>query len=224
MARKAGGKAAKGSQKWLQILVNEKPEIINIEIYRKLKIKETMEINWQSPLKNDKYAEYSDKEFLKALGLENLEPVLNKFWPKRGPVWDGLATIEKTRILIEAKAHIPEIVSGSTGARTKSRRKIRQRLNETKRYLRLKSKTDWSRTFYQYSNRLAHLYFLRVLNDIDAHLVFLYFINDDEMKGPKSQAEWEGANKLLHSYLGIGRHKLSRYVHDIFIDIKELQK
>ncbi len=32
--------------------------------------------------------------------------------------------------------------------------------------------------FYQYINRLAHLYLLRVLNKIPAYLVFVYFVND----------------------------------------------
>ena len=38
MIVKKDGKAKRGSQKWLQILVNEKPELIDVEICKKLKI------------------------------------------------------------------------------------------------------------------------------------------------------------------------------------------
>ena len=99
---------------------------------------------------------------------------------------------------------------------------FKKSLKETKRYLGSKSKHDWTNTLYQYTNRLAHLYLLRHLNKIDTHLVFLYFINDQDMKSPGSKEEWEGAIKLLHSHLGVGRHKLSRYVHDIFVDVNEI--
>lgn len=78
----------------------------------------------------------------------------------------------------------------------------------------------WPASFYQYTNRLDHLYLLRVLNDLPAYLVFVCFVNDTEMNGPKSKEVWQGALKLLHSYLGIGRHKLSKYIADVFIELK----
>jgi len=225
MVKKAKGKAIKGSQKWLQILVNEKPQLINAELYRKLNIEKSTKIEWHSPLKKDNYKEYRDGEFLKALKIGKLKCSLDDFWPRRGPVWDGLATIGEIKVLVEAKAHIREIISGRSLAlkESESLSKITESLINTRTYLIPKSEPDWLQPFYQYTNRLAHLYFLRVFNDVDAHLVFLYFINDTEMKGPKSREEWQGAIKLLHSYLGLGRHKLTRYVDDIFIDVKELK-
>ena len=42
----------------------------------------------------------------------------------------------------------------------------------------MRSTCDWSGTFYQYANRLAHLYLLHELNDVDAWLVFVYFVGD----------------------------------------------
>jgi len=84
------------------------------------------------------------------------------------------------------------------------------------------SEHDWASTFYQYTNRLAHLYLLRGLNEIPAYLIFVYFVNDKEMNGPQSIDEWFGAIKLLHSFLGIGRHTLSKYIANIFIDIGEI--
>ena len=43
---------------------------------------------------------------LKKLDLERLKPKLASFWPKGGPVWDGLGinVDTKERFLVEAKA------------------------------------------------------------------------------------------------------------------------
>lgn len=222
MPRIKQGKASRGSQKWLQILVNEKPRIINARIRQVLDLSKSEHIIWKSPLTDDDYAECRDDRFLDEFNINLTRVPLEKFWPKRGPVWDGLAEAGKSKILVEAKAHIGELLSGPTGAGAKSRVKIKKSLQETKSYLGSKSKADWSSSFYQYTNRLAHLYLLRHLNKIAAHLVFIYFINDKEMDGPEKQGEWEGVIKLLRAYLGIGRHRLSKYVYDIFIDINEL--
>jgi hypothetical protein len=61
---------------------------------------------------------------------------------------------------------------------------------------------------------------LRRLNDIPAYLVFLYFVND-HTHIPTTKKEWNGALQLMHALLGAHRHTLSRYIIDIFIDVKE---
>ena len=66
-------------------------------------------------------------------------------------------------ILVEAKSHIPELLS-STGAGAKSLTKIRSSLDMTRESLRSRGSFDWTNGFYQYANRLAHLYLLRILN------------------------------------------------------------
>jgi len=123
--------------------------------------------------------------------------------------------------LVEAKSHISEVLSPKTGARVTSLRKIKKSLNETKVFLHSNSEHDWS-SIYQYTNRLAHLYLLRVLHEVPAYLVFVYFVNDKDMNGPKSIDEWNGALSPLTSYLGIGRHRLKKYIADIFIDVRML--
>ena len=146
---------------------------------------------------------------------------LNEFWPTRGPQWDALAiTTDKRILLIEAKANIPEIVSPPTSAGQKSKELIDKSLKETKDYLRIKNDIDWSGTFYQYTNRLAHLYFLRVKRDIPTYLINIYFIGDKSVNGPNTQGEWKAALQVLYSYLGLSRHKLSKYMADIFIEVK----
>jgi hypothetical protein len=220
MPRIEQGPGLKGSQKWIQKLVNEKPDLFNSLIRAQLDLPDTDKITWHSPLSGDEYAEYQDQTFLDIMGIKLPNVSLSDFWPSRGPVWDGLGKSETGKVfLIEAKSHIPELLSPKTGAGVKSLRKIKKSLDETKSFLNSNSEHDWTSTFYQYTNRLAHLYLLRVLNEVPAYLVFVYFVNDKDMNGPKSIDEWNGALSLLKSYLGIGQHKLSKFITDIFIDI-----
>jgi hypothetical protein len=181
-------------------------------------------ISWLSPIDNDAYSEYSDDAFLERLNINLSKNSLETFWPKKGPVWDGLGhTSRGDIILLEAKAHIAEMVSPPTAAGEVSLPKIRKSLDDTKKFLGSTSLHDWASTFYQYTNRLAHLYLLRELNGLPAYLVFLYFVNAADVTGPKTREEWEGAIKLLHNFLGINRHKLSAYVIDVYIDVGELE-
>jgi len=83
---------------------------------------------------------------------------------------------------------------------------------------------DWTGTFYQYVNRIAHLYYLREKNKIKAYLLFIYFINDVSVNGPKTKDEWLGAIQTMECYLGLAKkHKLKKYIHDIFIDVSDLR-
>jgi hypothetical protein len=225
MARK--GLQPKGSQKWLQKLVNEHNPIFLRELNRKipgLNIKSLDQIRWLSLLEKDGYLEYSDRAFTDQLGVELKHKMLADFWPQGGPVWDGLAKIDKREILlVEAKSHIGELRSTLRAEATNSLRKICQSLTQTQGFLGVESLLDWGTPFYQYTNRLAHLYFLRELNKLPAYLVFVYFVNDRDMHGPSTREEWQGALQLMKSLLGLSRHKLSKYMADIFIDVNELQ-
>ena len=79
-----------------------------------------------------------------------------------------------------------------------------------------------TQSFYQYLNRLAHLYLLRRLNNIPAYLVFVYFIND-HTHIPTSRDEWDGALEIVDSLLGTHKHKLSKYIIDGFIDVEKME-
>ena len=209
----------KGSQKWIQRLINEQPEQLNSQIRAKLNLPKDEYIQWLSPLKTDKYSEYRDKEFIDLLGVKLKKKTLEDFWPRGGPQWDALGKSRSGKLfLVEAKSHIKELISTMKAKDKDSARRIRRNLQETKRFLGSNAEVDWSCGFYQYVNRLAHLYILRQ-NGLSAHLLFIYFINDFEMKGPPTIHEWKGAIELLHSYLGIRRRKLQDLVADVFIDI-----
>jgi hypothetical protein len=112
MARFPQHEAKKGSQKWLQKLVNDKPEILNSRIWSALNLSKEEHIEWCSPLKSDDYAEYRDQAFIDLLGAELKKVPLGDFWPKGGPQWDALGKSTSGKLLlVEAKSHIPELLS-----------------------------------------------------------------------------------------------------------------
>lgn len=217
--------AKKGSQRWIQKMINDCPALISGRIISQLLPFPYDCIEWLSPLKDDNYSEYMDKKFLNKLGISELKRQLNDFWPKRGPRWDALgrASTSGPYFLIEAKANISELLSNSKAKADLSKDLIHKSLHETMAYLNCKSYVDWTKGFYQYINRIAHLYFLRVINKVDAYLIFIYFIND-KTHIQTSIAEWHGAILLQKKLLGLSHHKLQKYILDIFIDTKEIEK
>jgi hypothetical protein len=225
MSRNPQEANGKGSLKDIQVLINEKTSLINNRIKEKFKDLIDDEIDWVSPKDNDDFAEYRDDCFLEKVGLNSMEIKLNEFWPQKGPQWDALAkTTKGSIILVEAKANIPEVISPPTGAGNVSKSLILKSLYETKWFLSIKNDIDWSGTFYQYTNRLAHLYFLREKCKKQVFLVNVYFIGDNTVKySPKTKQEWEAALIVVKKYLGLPKkHKLSKYMVDIFIDINEV--
>lgn len=223
MTRFPQPQARKGSQKWIQKLVNDRPEILNSQIWSTLNFPEKEDIQWLSPLKRDNYAEYRDQAFLNLLGVKLDKMPLAQFWPERGPQWDALGKSSGGKLLlVEAKSHISELISKSKAQDEASMKKIQESLEETGRYLNSRVNAAWSESFYQYTNRLAHLYLLRK-NELPAYLVYVYFLNDTEMEGPATFYEWEGAIKLLNSRLGIGRHRLQKFMANVYIDMHALQ-
>jgi len=217
--------ATRGSQKWIQLLVNNHLGTANKALRSKIGLPPASKIHWLSPLELDSFAEYYDDAFLEKLGVVLKERSLASYWPARGPHWDALArTDDGEIILIEAKAHIPEMASPPSAASGASLRKIRASLQEVQTYCGAKADVDWTGRLYQYTNRLAHLYLLRTLNGIKAHLVFVYFVGDVDMKGPSTEQEWHGAIALAHSILGLPqKHRLAKYVHECFIDVGQLR-
>ncbi len=212
----------RGSLRDIQVLVNRFPDFFTRKIKEHIRIKSDR-IDWVSPLKDDEYSEYRDNGFIAKLGVQNLKTSLNDFWPKRGPQWDALGRGRENEVfLVEAKANIEEIISPETKATGKALELIKKSLDAAKKYLKMNNKADWSGTFYQYTNRLAHLYFLRTLNNLPAYLVFVYFTGDDSVSGPKSIKEWNAALTVMKRYLGASAHKLSKYIAEVFIDVKQI--
>ncbi len=213
------------SRKWIQELVCNRADQFAIFIREAGPKVRASAIDWRSPRAND-FREYRDGKALDALGLGKLRDELTRFWPARGPVWDALGVGIDTDecFLLEAKAHIPEVVSSPSTAQGLSRTRIRGRLNDVKRSLGSTAPADWSGTFYQYANRLAYLHWLRS-HHVPAFLVSVYFTNaPDVPNAVKSPDEWNGALTVIRTYLGLGRqHPLKPFVIDVFVDVEEIR-
>lgn len=216
--------AAAGSQRWLQVAVNRKPELLLSAFRRSGAVPRRTTVTWHSPLEADKFREYRDGAALSKAGISNVKKPLNTFWPARGPVWDAIGrTSEGTALFVEAKAHIPEAASPTTRASTASLDLIERSLVAARRSYASRATARWSGLFYQYANRLAHQYFLRRINNVSSTLVFLYFLNSDDMLGPMSEAEWKGASRLIHAILGLPASLEEHGVFDVFLDVRLLQ-
>ena len=231
--------ASRGSRRWLQVLVNCRPGMLDGAIAHRLP-HPPGDIDWRSPLAADHYAEYRDQSFLDRLAgspyyraPSSPQHGLSDFWPRFGPQWDGLAVTDRGQIiLVEAKAHIPEMVTAPGQARGETaRQRIQDSLQRVKSFVGSRSPADWSTSFYQYANRLAHLYWMRELNGHDAYLVNLFFLNDAEMNGPKSIEEWQAAILLQETFMGVRQAAqtgyalhpwVGAYVLDVFIDANDI--
>ncbi len=217
-------RAKRGSQKWIQDLINACPSLLNENIREKIAPLSGREICWVSPLVPD-FAEYRDGDFLNSLNLQELTEDLSQFWPKNGPQWDALGKTSDDQIflLIEAKANVPEIVSSCGAKDETSLSIISESLAETQRWLKCQNPCiDWKHGFYQYANRLAHLYFLRKKNQKEAYLFFLYFLNDANHIST-SQEAWNSALQLQKKLMGLSTASLAGKVIDIFINVKEIK-
>jgi hypothetical protein len=217
--------AKAGSQRWIQVAINKRPELLLTALRKAGAISESTTVNWASPLEADGCCEYRDAIALEKAGISGLAiRSLRDFWPARGPVWDAIGrTSDGSAIFVEAKAHIPEAASPGTRATPESLKLISRSLEEARRWYAPKATASWSATFYQYGNRLAHHYFLTEVNEVSSKLVFLYFTNDPDMKGPESECEWRGAVRLLHAALGLPAHLETRGIFDVFLDVRQLQ-
>jgi len=219
-------RAEKGSQKWIQDIINACPELLNDRIRQQVSSLSGREIIWRSPLTEDNFAEYRDTAFLKNIHLPELSNELNRFWPKNGPQWDALGKTadEKAFILVEAKANVLELISACGAKSEKSLSTISKSLAETQQWLNCqKPLIDWKSGFYQYANRLAHLYFLRKKARKEAYLIFLYFLADSTHI-PTSQDAWDAALELMKKLMGLSKESLAGKIIDVFINIDEVEK
>ena len=99
----------------------------------------------------------------------------------------ALARTDRENILlVEAKAHIGEVCSPPSQASVASRQQIEAALNETASFLNAEPRAPWAKCFYQLTNRIARLYFLRK-NDLPAWLILVNFLHDSEIGGPVRQ-------------------------------------
>lgn len=204
----------------MRVITNEHAEEIDRRLITEFGWPFNEQISWLSPVESDGYAEYYDEAFLERLGVSNLKVPLRDFWPQSGPRWDGLARTDSGRlILVEAKAYIEEGVDYRSKAGPGSMVKIQAALAKAKKGFRCTEDAPWESPFYQYANRLAHLFFLYELNNLDAYLVFLYFADAPDVPSCCSREQWEGAIRLTEKCMGLpAKHPYRDRVRTIIMD------
>ncbi len=221
MSRVVQPEGARGSLKWIQRTVNDRPDVFDRALLPLLK--GARSLSWVSPLRADDYAEYRDAAFLERLQLDHLSAALGQFWPRRGPQWDALGISDSGDILlVEAKAHIAEMCSPATQASGVSRRLIDTALFETALAFGAVPRAAWADVFYQLANRLAHLHFLRS-RGVPAWLVLVHFVGDSDMNGPRTPAEWDAAYQVAFHVMDIkAGAPLMKYVLHVHPDVTSL--
>ncbi len=223
MPRRERPLETKRSEHWLRVAVNEYPEELSSHVTAQFRWPSNERIEWLSPVESDDYAEYYDQEFLDRLGVSGLKVPLTDFWPRSGPRWDGLARTDSGKlILVEAKAYIEEAVDYRSKAGPDSLKKIQAALANSKKAFRASDDAPWESPFYQYANRLAHLYFLKQLNGLDAYLLFLYFADAPDVPESCNTRQWEGAVRLTEKCLGLGAHKFRAHIGTLIWSVPDM--
>ena len=172
-------------------------------------------------------AELKGLEFLKGEQYLSLQKKWKDFWPLGGGIhnWDAVGWIiangKRDLLLVEAKAHTNELIS-HCGAKSKdSIDKIIKAFDQVKSALNVPADKDWTKLYYQFTNRVATLHFLKN-NGINANMLFIYFIGD-KAKGkicPKSEQEWEKPLKEQSDWVGLPQaHPLQSRIHKIFMKV-----
>jgi hypothetical protein len=149
----------KGSKFWIQTLVNlDHGRALSKAI--QTEDRSIGEIKWLSPLRSDNYGELHTKQ------IPGLKKADLSFWPRKGPLWDGVGVDDKGCILlVEAKAHVSETKSKCRASSGMSKNLINQSLNQTHDALSFPphnyDEDIWLNEYYQFGNRLAFFVKLR---------------------------------------------------------------
>lgn len=173
---------------------------------------------------NSKDHELKGIEFLKgdeSIDFKKLMLMWKEYWPTSGNAhnWDGIFKLDKTYVLVEAKAHIGEIEQTCGAKSPESIEQINKALEETKIRFGVNTDSDWSKKYYQLANRLAFIHFLKT-HGIDARLLYIYFLNgyknSRENKNVEEIKVWEEAVEKEHAYLGITKEVRDKYIFSIY--------
>jgi len=122
--------------------------------------------------------------------------------------------------LVEAKAHTLELggwLSACKATSPRSRAKIENAFEAVKTALGVSAEADWMGPYYQYANRLAHLYFMHVLCGVPTWMVFIYFVGGWKRHHVSEVTEWTASLLRIPEALGLpNAHMLSERIANVF--------
>jgi hypothetical protein len=199
------GRAYRGSQLQVQLYTNLHEVELQSALRKRLSGLDA-ELHWRAPVPRDRYREPSDGRFLRLVGLQDLQSKMAEFWPRGGPVWDGVGVLGETArdglVLLEGKSYPAEAESSWRAKDPESRRKIRAAIEATRIALSDTGDADpWLNRYYQVANRLAWLRWLQA-HEIPTSLVFLHFV-DDVRHIPTSEKKWNEHVESLQDVLKV---------------------
>jgi hypothetical protein len=151
-------------------------------------------------------------------------------WPQTGNVqnWDAVGRIrindKREWLLVEAKAHLEELISSCGAKPGTNRRKIEQVFKDVKQCLGVPMAADWMQPYYQFCNRIAALHTLDSCR-VPSRLLFIYFIGDwiekSSRKCPRTESDWRPAiNRQAKHVMLPCKHALSSRIHKLFLDVR----
>ena len=185
--------------------MNARPAVIDALMLSE--IPAASRVEWLSPIEFDAFAEYRDRSFLERIGRPELTDALSHSLARtRASMGCARRTDTGEIILVEAEAHIDEMLSAGTRASEPSLQRIRSALDQTIKAFGATPAIDWTGPLYQTANRLAHLHFFTE-HDVPARLVFVCFVGDGDVSGPSSADEWRGALRIVRRMLGLSKSK-----------------
>ncbi|WP_347549028.1 hypothetical protein ABFG93_16085 [Pseudalkalibacillus hwajinpoensis] len=216
-------KLKKGSRYLIEKYVNKHEDCLNKSIFMSspslLSFSDkSQDIQWKSPLLENGYREYSNEIFDLDKSWESNKSKIEMYWPKKGPQWDGVATVqgkngEKGLILVEAKAHLHEMRSTIKAKDNRSIELIHRTIGNVKEAVGSQAVLDtWLNRYYQLSNRLAYLYILNIKFNIPTWLILVNFVDDRSYKST-SVCEWLDHYQNVFTEMDINFSSSSLFTH-----------
>jgi hypothetical protein len=174
-------------------------------------------------------SEYTTLDFLENLGLDpsGENQKYFEYWPSTGEPqhWDLIGkTADGYIVLVEAKAHIKELIS-STGASPRgSLPKIENAFALVRTRIGVTDSSPWTKNYYQLANHIFTCWYLNEIRKIPTVLLNVYFIEDERPDGyvcPQTVREWENAIQNEYEYLGISAELpfIKDHVKSVFIPV-----
>lgn len=193
---------------------------------------------WISPLVTENYEECWNERFLERLDLLNdhLES-FREFWPfkpwvdgkvnPRGtPHWDALARVplmadDSGVVMVEAKAHRGELVKPNdrSKADAPSLGKIRTSFAAVRDFYEVDDAAPaWESRYYQFCNRLAHLWWMNVVARVETWLVWLLVVDDPVWRDRMTAPQWHEALQKIKREIGLpSQHRLEDKVVVVYL-------
>jgi hypothetical protein len=233
--------ALKGSKRHICWYVNDAREYLDAALFSAsptLAAAAASDIAWVSPLAADGYEELWNERFLQRLDLldDHLDS-FQKFWPfkpwkdnkvsPRGtPHWDAVARVPldgggRGVVMVEAKAHRGELVkpNDKSKADEQSLAKIKNSFARVRDYYGVPlASPAWESCYYQFCNRLAHLWWMNEQAEVPTWLVWALIVDDPVWRDRVTAPQWHRAFDDIKSKIGLPtQHALSDKISVVYL-------